>query len=156
MQFARGFFILISMGKNKKKELLACLGLLFVTFCWGMGFIFVKTAVELVPPLYLMGLRFLIAGVILGTFFAGRVIRAGKSVMRHGLIIGLALFLAMAFQTYGCKYTTAGKNAFLTTIYVILVPFLHLLFNKVRPRMRYILAAVIGFWGIGQSDREDA
>ena len=55
----------------------------------------------------------------------------------------------MLLQTYGCKYTTAGKNAFLTTVYVILVPFMHFIFNKVKPRVRYIVAAVIGFWGIG-------
>ncbi|MCR5687506.1 MAG: EamA family transporter [Lachnospiraceae bacterium] len=137
------------MSREKKLELLACLGLLFVTVCWGMGFVFVKSSINDMPPLYLLGFRFLTAGVILGIIFIRRLIKSGKRLMVHGMSLGVILFFAMLFQTYGCKYTTAGKNAFLTTIYVILVPFVHLLINHVRPRLRYVLAAFVGFWGIG-------
>lgn len=149
MQNAGGFFILFFMSANRKKELMACLGLVFVTICWGLGFVFVKSSVEVMPPMYLLGFRFLTGGIILAAIFIKKLIRSGRSLIIHGLIIGVLLFVAMVFQTYGCKYTTAGKNAFLTTIYVILVPFFHLLFNKVKPRVRYIVAAVIGFTGIG-------
>ena len=69
MQNARGFFILIPMSKNKKNEVLACLGLLFVTICWGMGFVFVKSSVDVMPPFYLLGFRFFTGGVILGLIF---------------------------------------------------------------------------------------
>ena len=137
------------MGKNRKKELIACLGLLFVTICWGLGFVFVKSSVETMPPLYLLGLRFFTSAVILGVIFIKKLVRSGRKLIWHGTIIGVILFIAMVLQTYGCKYTTAGKNAFLTTIYVILVPFMHYLFNRVRPKVRHILAAFIGFTGIG-------
>ena len=137
------------MSKDRKTELFACLGLLAVTICWGMGFVFVKSSVAVMPPLYLLGFRFLTSGVILGVIFIKRFLKSGRELIRHGMTIGIVLFIAMLLQTYGCKYTTAGKNAFLTTIYVILVPFMHLLFNKVRPKVRYIIAAVIGFTGIG-------
>ena len=69
MQNARGFFIFIPMSKNKKNEVLACLGLLFVTICWGMGFVFVKSSVDVMPPFYLLGFRFFTGGVILGLIF---------------------------------------------------------------------------------------
>ena len=137
------------MSKDRKNELIACLGLLFVTVCWGLGFVFVKSTVEVLPPLYLLGFRFTIGGVILAVLFMKRLLRSGSTIIRHGIIIGVSLFAAMVFQTYGCKYTTAGKNAFLTTIYVILVPFLHFAVNKVKPKVRYLIAAVIGFTGIG-------
>ncbi len=137
------------MSISRKKEILACFGLVFVTICWGLGFVFVKTSVDVIPPLYLLGFRFSIACVILCMVFWKKLVNSGKAVIKHGMIIGVVLFVAMLLQTYGCKYTTAGKNAFLTTIYVILVPFMHYALNKVRPRIRYIIAAVIGFWGIG-------
>ncbi|MCR5591644.1 MAG: EamA family transporter [Lachnospiraceae bacterium] len=137
------------MSREKKRELLACLGLIFVTICWGLGFVFVKSSVDDMPPLYLLGFRFFTAGVILGIVFIRKVIRSSRKLILHGTIIGVTLFIAMLFQTYGCKFTTAGKNAFLTTIYVILVPFMHFAVNSVRPRVRYVIAAVIGFWGIG-------
>ncbi len=137
------------MGKKKKQELLACAGLLFVTLCWGMGFVFVKSSVEVMPPLYLLGFRFFTSSIILGLIFFKRMRRSDSGIIIKGMIMGVVLFVAMLLQTYGCKYTTAGKNAFLTTIYVILVPFIHFIINRVRPRLRYIVAAVIGFWGIG-------
>ena len=127
----------------------ACLGLLFVTICWGLGFVFVKSSVETMPPLYLLGLRFFTSAVILALIFIKKLIRSDRKLIKHGLIIGVILFIAMVLQTYGCKYTTAGKNAFLTTIYVIAVPFMHYLFNRVKPEARHIVAAIIGFWGIG-------
>ncbi len=149
LQIAGGFFILFFMSKVRKNELLACLGLLFVTICWGLGFVFVKSSVDVITPLYLLGFRFFTAGLILGVIFIKRLFKSTKKLITHGIIIGVVLFVAMAFQTYGCKYTTAGKNAFLTTIYVILVPFMHFIFNRVKPRVRYVIAALVGFWGIG-------
>ena len=137
------------MTKEKKREIIACLGLLFVTMIWGFAFVVVKSSLDYVPPLYMLALRFSIAAVVLGLIFIKKVIAMTKKVWLHSLLIGAALYLAELFQTYGCKYTTAGKNAFLTTIYVILVPFLHLLFNKIKPELKCIAAAVIGFWGIG-------
>ena len=149
LQNARGFFILFPMSKNKKNEVIACLGLLFVTICWGMGFVFVKSSVDVMPPFYLLGFRFFTGGIILGLIFIRKVLGSARNEIIHGTLLGIVLFVAMTFQTYGCKYTTAGKNAFITTIYVVLVPFLHYLFNKVRPRARHIIAALIGFTGIG-------
>ena len=55
----------------------------------------------------------------------------------------------MRLQTIGCQYTTAGKNAFLTTIYVILVPFLHWLINHRRPDRYVIGGALLAMVGIG-------
>ena len=137
------------MSQEKKRELLACMGLIFVTICWGISFSFVKTTVAVMPPLYLLGIRFLAGGIIIALIFWKRFIRAGRAVVIHGSLIGLLLYIAEVFQTYGCKYTTAGKNAFLTAVYVILVPILHFVFNKVAPRFRYLFAAVLGFAGIG-------
>lgn len=137
------------MSKEKKREIIACIGLLFVTMIWGFAFVVVKSSLDYIPPLYMLALRFSIAGIVLGLILFKKVISMTKDVIVHSLLIGLSLFVAELFQTYGCKYTTAGKNAFLTTIYVIFVPFLHLLFNKVKPQPKCVVAAVIGFWGIG-------
>ena len=137
------------MSKSRKNEILACAGLIFVTVNWGLSFVFIKSSLDVMPPLYMLGIRFTIGGLLLALVFASKLKASGKNCFIHGSIIGVILFVAEVFQTYGCKYTTAGKNAFLTTIYVILVPFMHYLFNKVKPRLRYIIAAVIGFWGIG-------
>lgn len=149
LHFARGFFILLHMCKEKKLELISCFGLLIVTIIWGFAFVVVKSSLDYIPPTYMLAFRFTVAGVVLGVIFIKKLIRVTKDELLHGALIGASLFLAEMFQTYGCKLTTAGKNAFLTTIYVILVPFLHWIFNKVKPELKCIVAAIIGFWGIG-------
>lgn len=120
-----------------------------MTMIWGFAFVVVKSSLDYIPPLYMLAFRFTVAGVVLGLIFYKKLIDVSKDILLHGALIGGSLYLAEVFQTYGCKYTTAGKNAFLTTLYVILVPFLHFLFNKVKPELKCIVATVIGFWGIG-------
>jgi drug/metabolite transporter (DMT)-like permease len=66
-----------------------------------------------------------------------------------GSLLGIFLFVSYLLQTYGLKYTTASKNAFITTLYVILVPFLHWFFNQKRPTANNIGAAVIAVFGLG-------
>jgi len=72
-----------------------------------------------------------------------------KSYWLHGALLGALLFSAYAFQTVGCKYTTAGKNAFLTTIYVILVPLIGWPLNKKKPGVTTFIAAILSVTGIG-------
>ena len=71
-----------------------------------------------------------------------------KKDLQYGVILGIFLFLSYIFQTYGLKYTTASKNAFITTLYVIIVPFLHWAFNHQRPSGRNIGAAVLAVIGL--------
>lgn len=64
-----------------------------------------------------------------------------------GALAGLFLFISYYFQTYGLKYTTASKNAFITTLYVVIVPFLAWAVNHVRPKANNLIAA--GFAVVG-------
>ena len=64
-----------------------------------------------------------------------------------GALAGLFLFISYYFQTYGLKYTTASKNAFITTLYVVIVPFLAWAVNHVRPKANNLVAA--GFAVVG-------
>ena len=69
--------------------------------------------------------------------------------MLLGLLVGVLTGLAYIVQTIGLQDTTAGKNAFLTTIYVLLVPFgSAVLFHEKLSKRRYV-AAVLMLLGIG-------
>ena len=127
----------------------AAAGLILVTIIWGAAFAVVKNSLDYVPPIYMMAFRFTIAGIVMSLVFIKKLIRIKKEELIHGVGIGVFLFLAYAFQTIGCNYTTAGKNAFLTTIYVILVPFLNWILIKRRPDVFSVVAAVLSITGIG-------
>ena len=149
MIFSRGFFILIFMNTTKKRELIACMGLLVITIIWGVAFVVVKNALEYIPVMYMLAFRFTIGTVVLALVFVRRLRNINKQIIIHSAVIGLCLFIAYAFQTYGCDYTTAGKNAFLTTIYMILVPFTMYIVCRQKPEIKNVCAALVAFWGIG-------
>lgn len=134
---------------NKTISIISSIGLLFVTIIWGFAFVVVKNSLDYIPPIYMMAFRFSIAALVLSLIFINKFKNMNKATFLHGIGIGVFLALAYAFQTIGCQYTTAGKNAFLTTIYVILVPFLNWFIAKQKPDIYSIIAAFLSIIGIG-------
>lgn len=128
---------------------LATVGLWLTAAIWGFAFVIVKNSLDFIPPLYMIALRFTLAGAVLGLIIHKRLRHLTLADVKGGAVVGLFLFLAYITQTIGCQYTTAGKNAFLTAVYMILVPFLNWPVNHKRPGVRAIVAAAIGFAGIG-------
>ncbi|MGI6070334.1 MAG: DMT family transporter [Blautia sp.] len=135
--------------KDTKIQVLASLGMLLTAVIWGFAFVVVKNSLDLIPPTYMLAFRFTIAAGVLALVFWRRLKRLTKEILAEGVILGVFLFVSYLFQTIGCQYTTAGKNAFLTTIYVVIVPFLHWLLNKKRPDVYCVAAAFLAILGIG-------
>src|SRR5690606_41094605 len=66
--------------------------------------------------------------------WGGRLDRpAFRSLLRHGLLLGVSLWAGYFFQTAGLRLTTASKAAFLTALGVVFVPLLGALFFHRRP-----------------------
>ncbi|MCI8466076.1 MAG: DMT family transporter [Lachnospiraceae bacterium] len=128
---------------------LANLGMAFAALIWGFAFVVVKDSVDSVPPVYMLAFRFTIAFIGLLLVFYKKLPKITKSDLICGSFLGFWLFISYFFQTVGIQYTTAGKNAFLTTIYVVIVPFLHWVINKKKPDWYCIVAAFLIIAGIG-------
>lgn len=137
------------MSNVRHTQALAACGLLLTALIWGFAFVVVKNSLDLIPPIYMLAFRFTIASAALALILFRRLRRITRRDLQSGAILGVFLFAAYALQTIGCQYTTAGKNAFLTTIYVILVPFLHWLINRRRPDRYVIGGALLAMVGIG-------
>ncbi len=134
------------------RALLASAGLLLVAFIWGVAFAVVKNSLEYIPAIWMLAFRFLIAALSMMAVFGKRVIiqiRRDQKILIHGLYLGIFLFVAYAMQTVGCKYTTAGKNAFITALYVVLVPFVHWIRTRKRPKSLCFAAAFLAIAAIG-------
>ena len=86
--------------------------------------------------------------LLLAVLFHKNLLRADHRTIICGVILGVFLCLSYQFQTYGLKYTTASKNAFITTLYVIIVPFLYWIVSKKRPGGRNIAAAFLAVIGL--------
>ncbi len=133
----------------KKNTVLSYIGLFVVTIIWGYAFVVVKSSLDAVPPVYMLAFRFTIASVGLLIIFRKKLKLIDKGYILSGALIGAVLFLAYLVQTIGIRYTTAGKNAFLTTTYVIIVPFLYWAAYKKNPGKYAVIAAFMAITGIG-------
>ncbi len=127
----------------------AKLALLLATIIWGSSFFIMKNAVDQIPTPYLLGIRFLVAAALLAIIFAKRLKKINKEYIWQSAIIGLCLYLAYFVQTLGLARTTPGKNAFLTAVYCIIVPFLYWMVDRKRPGKSNVIAAFLCVAGIG-------
>jgi drug/metabolite transporter (DMT)-like permease len=134
---------------DKKKSILADMSLLLVAIMWGGGFIAVKGALDSITPFYIMAMRFGISVIIMLVVFRKKIKDITINELKIGTLVGLLLFLGFAAQTVGMKYTTAGKNAFLTGTNVVIVPFLYWVISKRRPDSYSLVSAFLCFIGIG-------
>ena len=136
------------MNKNLT-SFLASIGLLITAAIWGFAFVVVKDSLDYIGSFYMVAIRFSIAAIGLGLISFRKFKKIDKKHLVMGSISGFILFLGYIVQTVGCFYTTAGKNAFLTTIYVIIIPLLAWPIYKKKPGWYVFVAAVMSMTGIG-------
>ena len=137
------------MGQDKKKKRLAFAALIAMTFIWGTSFVILKNTLESISTLYILAVRFTGAALIMAVFGAREWRKADRKYLIGGALMGACMFVAYVFQTYGLVYTTPGKNAFLTTTYCVIVPFLYWLIRGKKPDGWNIAAAVLCVIGVG-------
>lgn len=135
--------------ENRNLSIIFGAGLVLTAAVWGFAFVVVKDSLDFVGPTWMVAIRFSIAAVCFGLIFIKRFKNVNKNVFIHGCFLGVLLFLGYLTQTIGCKFTTAGKNAFLTTFYVILVPLIGWPVFKKRPGWYVWAAAIVALAGIG-------
>lgn len=77
-----------------------------------------------------------------------------RDLFLGGLSCGTALCLASYFQQLGIEHSTVGKSAFITTLYIVLVPLLGLFFKKKLPLQIWsgVILAMIGLYLLCMKD----
>lgn len=123
--------------------------IILATVIWGSSFVVMKSSVDVLPTFWLLAIRFTASAIVLALVFWKRWKVADKQYFIGGGIMGFFLFLAYTFQTFGLEQTTPGKNAFLTAVYCVIVPFLYWAVARQRPDRYNIAAAVLCIAGIG-------
>ncbi len=123
-------------------------GLVLVTIIWGGGFTASDIALESMTPFQIMAVRFFLAAVLMGIISIRSLKGMKKEEIMAGTLMGIALFAAFALQIVGLQYTTPSKNAFLTALNVVIVPFIAFLILKKKVGPKGILGAVMSVIGV--------
>lgn len=116
---------------------------------WGTSFFIMKNALDAVPVFFLLAIRFTAGAVLLALVCARRWKAFTPDYLWRGAVMGGFLCLAYSVQTFGLSMTTPSKNAFLTAVYCVLVPFLTWAVVKKRPDRYNIAAALLCVTGVG-------
>ena len=135
------------------KKWLAIGGLILVTVIWGGGFVASDMALGSMKPFQIMMVRFLLASVLMGMISMGQHKKEGKlenraGAIKAGILMGIALFAGFALQIIGLQYTTPSKNAFLTALNVVIVPFIAFIILKKKVGMKGIIGAIMSVIGV--------
>ncbi len=123
--------------------------IVLATLIWGSTFVIMKNTLETVPTFYLLAFRFTAGAVILGVVFWRKLRLLDRSYLVSGAVMGSFLFAAYTTQTLGLSMTTPGKNAFLTAVYCVIVPFLYWMISHRPPDRYHVAAAFLCITGVG-------
>ncbi|MCY6379574.1 DMT family transporter [Hoeflea prorocentri] len=120
------------MSRTKANLLLLLAGAV-----WGMGFVAQSTAMDAIGPMLFVSLRFLLATIVVMPFALLEAKRASTALQpgefNGFVVIGVVLFAGMATQQVGLLTTTVTNAGFLTGLYVVIVPFLMVIFLRRKP-----------------------
>lgn len=145
--------------------------LLLTALLWGTAFVFQKNSTDYVDAFSFNFLRF---GIAVPALFLLKLLPQklflpdindlpSQKRLRHsawfiGIGGGFFMFLGISLQQWGLAYTTAGKSGFLTSLYIIVVPFLALFIGQ-RCKIEVWIGAmvtILGVYLLGMGDSSDA
>lgn len=113
---------------------------------WGSTFVVTKDAMDRMPALDLLALRYGIALVVL-SLFSWRSLRMSPRTLWQGVVMGIFFAIGQISQTVGLGMTHASVSGFLTGTYVVFTPVLAALLFRTRLGRRVWYA--IGFAVVG-------
>lgn len=160
------------MKRMSARTLRGNLLLLLTALIWGVAFVAQKSGGAGLGALTIIGLRSLIGSVglmlviplldKLGLSRKSDSPAQRKTLWFGGILCGLAMFAATNLQQFGLRDASEGKAAFVTALYIVLVPILGLFLHRRATLLNWlgvVLAAVglyllcaMGETGFGVSD----
>ncbi|EOV6157514.1 DMT family transporter [Enterobacter ludwigii] len=122
--------------------------LILITMFWGGTFLAVQYAVTLSGPFFFVGLRFATAAIAVGLLSLKTLRGLTLKELKAGVAIGVAIAMGYSLQTWGLQTITSSKSAFITAMYVPLVPLLQWLCLGRIPGLMSCTGIVLAFIGL--------
>ena len=130
------------------KQWKAELALLLVTFLWGCTFLFTKLGLDDCTPSTFILIRFMIALSLSMIFFGRKLKGINRETLIQGIILGLLFGGGFVLQTYGLKFTSVSKTAFITGMTVPITPFVFKLIQKTKIQLWSKIGVVVATIGL--------
>jgi drug/metabolite transporter (DMT)-like permease len=122
-----------------------------VSFFWGTTYLAIRIAVQTVPPVYVVGLRHFMAGIILLVYLMISkkfVLPSWSRLLGNIILASLMLILANGLTTYGEKTIPSGLTALLTTLSPLMVMTINISSGKEKFSLKVVLGVFLGLLGM--------
>ncbi|HPA55265.1 MAG TPA: DMT family transporter [Bacillota bacterium] len=138
------------------REMKSNMLLMLTAAIWGFAFVAQRVGMQYVGAFTFNGVRFALGSISLIPliiYFKNKKTAeqpeetASASALVPGIIAGSVLFFGASLQQAGLAYTTAGKAAFITGLYIVLVPLLGI-FLKQRTGLNTWIGVVLAALGL--------
>jgi drug/metabolite transporter (DMT)-like permease len=124
----------------------AAFAILVVACAWGSTFALIKDVLRSIAPEPFIATRFLIAGAFLCTIaFYRRSLTV--AAIAPSALLGTLVFIGYWAQTRGLLFISPSRSAFLTGLYVVMVPFADRVVRGTRPPLTAWIASVLAVLG---------
>jgi drug/metabolite transporter (DMT)-like permease len=117
--------------------------LLFVSLNWGISFPVIKIMLDYISPQALVFYRFTLTLFVFIIMYPKIFGEISWRDLKYGLILGIFIYIGFITQTIGLAETTAQKSAFITGIYVVILPFAQYFIIKKIPKAANIAGVVL-------------
>lgn len=122
--------------------------LILITMIWGGTFLAVHHAMQVSGPFFFVGLRFGTATLAL-VLFSWRVLRGITWYeIKAGVFIGTSIMFGYGLQTVGLQTISSSQSAFITAMYVPIVPLLQWLVLGRLPGLMSWIGIALAFIGL--------
>lgn len=122
--------------------------LMLATCVWGATFLVIHIAVQYSGPWFFVGFRFITAALISALLFSRVLSGLTIKEVAAGTAIGVMIFLGYGLQTVGLQSLNSSTSAFITALYVPLVPLLQWVVFRKRPRLATWFGVLLAFVGL--------
>lgn len=122
--------------------------LILITMFWGGTFLAVQYAVTLSGPFFFVGLRFAMAALAVALLSLRTLRGLTLTELKAGVAIGVAIAMGYSLQTWGLQSISSSKSAFITAMYVPLVPLLQWLCLGRLPGVMSGIGILLAFTGL--------
>lgn len=124
------------------------LTLIFITIIWGGSFITVQYALNFSTPIIFVALRFAAATIAVTLLSRHYLTGFNRYEIFAGMAIGAVIAIGYGTQTIGLQSITSSESAFLTALYVPLVPIFMWMIFKNKTHLMTWLGAGLAFLGL--------
>ena len=122
--------------------------LILITMFWGGTFLAVQYAMTMSGPFFFVGLRFATAALAVGLLSIKSMRGLTWLEVKAGVAIGIAIAMGYSMQTWGLQTIPSSKSAFITAMYVPLVPLLQWVCLGKMPGVMSWVGVALAFTGL--------